>query len=357
MDGPMDRSRLSVTLAASFAMSVLPCVSGAQTYKQIAEYKLPGAAVGGIAVDAASRRILVATAEGIAVLNADTGARIGLVPLRGAQDVLVIPEPVAEAADEDTDEPAEANAPAKNPAAHPAARAYATGDGHIVSFTVDTLKPEDVGTLPTPGPSSLCFDADDRTVEAVSQGGSIATVDSASGKLTHSAQLPTGAGQIACGILHQVYVSDTNANVVHVLNSESGRNEGDLPMRSGDKPTGLALDIKGRRLFVSCEDGVIEIIDTDSGFTFIQLKGGNGPASETFAWTPQGKGQWKAAAFIAQNDGTLTGVRMNAFINYSIGGSYQLKPALKSIAYDETTHHLLLGAIRGGSPVVVVAGY
>jgi hypothetical protein len=119
----------------------------------------------------------------------------------------------------------------------------------------------------------------------------------------------------------------------------------------------MTLDTKGRRLFVTCEDGVIEIIDTDSGFTFIQLHGGTGRASGTFAWTPQGKGQWKAAAFVAQQDGTLTGVRMNAFINYSVGGKYKLSPGLADVVYDEQTHHLFLTAIHSGQPVVVVAAF
>ena len=135
------------------------------------------------------------------------------------------------------------------------------------------------------------------------------------------------------------------------------RNEGDLPMKTGHRPTGLALDTKGRRLFVTCEDGVIEIIDTDAGFTFIELKGGDGPAHETFAWTPQGKGQWKAAAFVAQKDGTLSGIRMNAYINYSMGGQWKLTPGLGSIAYDDKTHHLFLTSSDAGAPVVVVAGY
>ena len=159
-----------------------------------------------------------------------------------------------------------------------------------------------------------------KTVEAVSAGGSLTTIDADSGKVVKSAKLPTGSGQAVCGNLGHVYVADPEANVVHVLNHETMRDDGDLPMKTGHRPTGLALDTKGRRLFVTCEDGVIEVIDTDAGFTFIELKGGEGPAHETFVWTPQGKGQWKAAAFIAQKDGTLSGIRMNAYINYSMGG-------------------------------------
>lgn len=325
-------------LVCGLILTAAASLASAQTYKAIGEYKLPGANAKGIAVDTAGRRLFVATSEGVAVLNADTGASLGLVPLKGATDVLLIPVMNGE----------EAGAPVKG---------FATGDGKIVSFGLADMKASPAGALPTAGASSLCYDDDSKTVQAVSAGGSLVSVDADSGKVVHSARVATGTGQIACGTLHQVYVADTAANVVHVLNHETGANLGDYPIMNGHKPSGVTLDTKGRRLFVTCEDGVVEVIDTDSGFTFIEVAAGKGPAVETFAWTPQGKGQWKAAAFVAQQDGTLTGVRMNAYINYSVGGTYKLGPGLGGIAYDEKTHHLFLTAVHSGSPVVVVAGY
>jgi len=312
--------------------------TGAQTYKSLSEYKLPGASARGIAIDSESRHLFVAGDDGITVLNADTGDKLGSIPLKEAQDVLLVPvmhgdEQVA------------------------SAKGYATGNGSVIGFTLADMKTTANEKLPTTGPSSLCYDDDTKTVEAVSAGGSLVSIDSESGKVIRSARLTTGSGQIACGTLGHVYVADTSANVVHVLNHDTGKKDGDYPIMTGSKPSGLTLDTKGRRLFVACENGVIEIIDTDSGFTFIELKGGEGAARETFAWTPQGKGQWKAASFVAQQDGTLTGVRMNAFINYTVGGQYKLTPGLGSIAYDSKTHHLFITAMHARTPVVIVAGY
>lgn len=330
------RSMLLLNSIALVAMTV-PGAS-AQTYQALSEYKLPGSSAAGIAVDAAGRRLFVAGDEGISVLNADTGTRLGAIPLKGATNVLLVP--------------VKTNGDIASPTT-----GFAAGDGKIISFLLADLKTQSAGTLPAGGASSLCYDVDANTVEAVSTGGAIATIDATSGKVLHSAQLKTGAGQIACGTLNRVYVADTEADTIHVLNHETGKNEGDYPLVAGHKPSGLALDTKGRRLFVACEDGVIEVIDTDSGFTFIQLKGGAGPARGTFAWTPQGKGQWKAAAFIAQQDGTLTAVRMNAYVNYTVGGQYKLSSGLDSIAYDDQTHRLFLTVIHSGAPAVVVAGY
>lgn len=313
-------------------------VASAQTYSKIGQYTLPGTSANGIAVDAISRRIFVAGDGGVSVLNADTGAAVGMVPLSGAQDVLLVPAMNGE----------EAAA---------SQTGFATGNGTVVAFSLESMKITATSKLPTAGESSLCYDVDEKAVAAVSAGGSLVSLDPTSGKILTAVKIATGAGQIACGTLKHVYVADTAHNVVHVLNYGSGKNDGDYPIMSGSKPNGLALDTKGRRLFVGCEDGTVEIIDTDSGFTFIELKAGSGPSRGTFAWTPQGKGQWKAAAFLVQEDGTLTGIRMNAYINYSIGGIYKLAPGLRGVAYDAKSHHLFISAMQAGKPVVLVAGY
>jgi len=314
--------------------------SRAQEYKAIGEYKVPGTTVTGLAVDTAGRRIFVATSEGVTVLNVDTGSDMGRIAgLSGPGDVLLVPEVNGEEA-------------------APSTKGFATdASGDVVSFSLSDMKITGKAHLATSGAASLCYDDEAKTVDAVSSGGSLLSLDAETAKVVHGGKIATGAGQIACGTLHHVFVADPAANVVHVLNDETLKNDGDLPIMTGHRPSGVALDPKGRRLFVACEDGTIEIIDTDAGFTFIELKGGTGPARALFTWLPQGKGEWKAAAFIAQQDGTLSGVRMNAYINYSLGGTYKLAPGLGAIGYDVQTHHLFIARTVAGAPVVSVVGY
>lgn len=322
-------------------------IASAQTYKVIQQYKLPGASARAIALDSSSRRLFVAGDDGIAVLNADTGAALGSVSgTRNSQDVLLLPKTNGE-----------------TPVA--SEMGYASdGAGNVIPFSLQDLKPSSTIKLGISGPSAICYDEEANTVEAVSRAGLLTTIDPTRGRVVSSRKVAVGEGQVVCGHLGRVYVADPSANVVHVLNHDSAERDSDFPTRNsnfptatGNGPTGLALDPKGRRLFVSCNDGTLDIIDTDAGFTFIVLKGGSGAAHGTFARLPQGKGQWKAAAFMGQADGTLSGVRMNAFINYTMGGQYKLVPGLGPVAYDEKTHHLFFAATEAGTPTVVVAGY
>jgi len=319
--------------------SVAAAIASAQTYKSIGEYKLSGTSASGIAVDTAGRRLYVAGDTGVAVLNADTGAsQSTLAATVGAQDVLVVP-----VMDDET------------PGA--STIGFASTAAGVVSIDLASGKVGAAVKMEAPGFTTLCYDPMANTIAAVSSGGSLALIDGTTGKLIKSGKLHTGAGQVACGILGKVYVADTAMNVVHVLNTNTMTNQGDYPIMTGSKPSGMTLDTKGRRLFIACEDGTIEIIDTDSGFTFIELKSGSGAAHGTFAWTPQGKGQWKAAAFFTHADGTLSGVRMNAYINYTLGGEWPVGAGVGAVTYDAKTHHLFATAMHGGSPVVTVLGY
>ncbi|HEV2322886.1 MAG TPA: hypothetical protein VGS10_02940 [Terracidiphilus sp.] len=322
----------------TFSLMAAPAFS--QAYKVIERYKLPGNAVHGLAIDSKHRRLFVADSEGLLVLNPDTGDRIGMVgDLRNVQDVLLLPA-------------------SQSGSTLMADRGYATDQqGSVIAFSATDLKATKAMRLTASGPATLCYDDDDNTVEAVSSEGTLSSIDASTGQILGSGKVPAGTGQIACGNLDHVYVADPAANVVHVLNHRTLTDEGDYPMQSGRQPSGVALDTKGRRLFVTCENGQIEIVDTDAGFIFIELKAGSGSGRSTFAWLPQGKGQWKAAVFSAQQDGTLAAVRMNAYINYSLGSTSKLGAALQAVAWDEKTHHLYLAAMDAGSPVVLVAGY
>jgi DNA-binding beta-propeller fold protein YncE len=322
-------------LLCSFCATAL---LSAQTYRELTEYKLDAVPTSGIAVDSADRKLFAGTADGIAVLNADTGAYLGKIAgLTHMHDVLLIP-------------------PAEDDEHSRITKGFAGDDsGHVIAFSTADMKPLATMKLPTSGAVSLCFDSAANAVEAISASGSVASIDASSNKVIKSGQVPTGSGGVACGILNRVYVADPAANIVRVLNHDTIADEGDYPMKTCHKPSGLSLDTKGRRLFVGCEDGLIEIVDTDAYFTFIELKGGSGAARETFAWLPQGKGNWKAAVFIAHDDGTFSVVRMNAFINYSLGGQYKLRQGIGTIAYDEKTHHLICS--NAASPGVLVVGY
>lgn len=317
-------------LACPFALSTL-----AQSYKAIATYRLAPGSAAALAVDASSRRVYVAGRQGVAVLNADSGQLLGAVAeITSATDVLIVP--VMNGSDRKA-----------------ATTGFAATSSGVSVF--DLLSRRVRWTAQATGVVSMCYDTFTKIVAAVGPD-LLASIDPSTGHLIGSAKLHAGDGQIACGTLGRVYVADPDANVVHVLNHITLRNDGDYPMAAGSRPTGLTLDTRGRRLFVSCEDGTVEVVDTDAGFTFTEMHSGSGVAHGVFAWTPQSAGQWKAAAFFTHADGTLTGVRMIAFIKYTLGGEWKITPRARGIVYDAGSHHLLILSSTEDSSDIVVLG-
>ena len=149
------------------------------------------------------RRLFVGVDDGVAVLNADTGAANGTIGGLEAYATTCCCIPAMNG-----DDPA------------PSTRGFAGDDsGSVIAFSLADQKAVGTAKLDTPGAVSLCYDADTKTVEAVSAGGSLTSLDADTGKAIRSAKLPTGSGQAVCGNLgHVYYVADTEANVVHVLN-------------------------------------------------------------------------------------------------------------------------------------------
>jgi PQQ-dependent catabolism-associated beta-propeller protein len=98
------------------------------------------------------------------------------------------------------------------------------------------------------------------------------------------------AGLAACGLppaaAHTAYVSDEQANVVHVIDGASGREVERIP--TGKRPRGLEVSPDGRTLYVAASnDNRIEAIDLKTRRVVRHLA--SGPDPERFAVSPDGR--------------------------------------------------------------------
>lgn len=322
------------------AAAALACIlqatspSGAQqkpAYHVRAEYKLEGAGlVDNLWLDATSRRLYVAHGDSVEVINADTGKREGSMTAQGATDVLV---------------------------------AGASGHGFftdlrgnsVTMFDPAALTVLKVIPLDTKGPESLVYDPDVQRVFVVApEGGEVIALDAQSGEVTGNVALQGHLRQAISNDLGNLFVAAEDANAIHVVDTHTLKLLGDFPSGDAKGPVALAIDPSGRRLFVACSDGMLPVIDTDIGFTFEELPIGTGDAGSVFTFTPQGKGGWKGADFVASTDGTLALVKMNAFINYSAGGKVSIPKGVHSVAYDPKTHQVYLTVSAPVNEVLVM---
>lgn len=298
-------------------------------YHILARYKLTGRGkTGNVRVDSEARRLYVVHGDRVDVLNLDSGAVVGTIPANGSNDVVLAPE---------------------------AKHGFISNgnESSLTMFDLATLKVLKTIKLNAASPGALEYDPEAKRVFAATNGG-VTAIAVDSGEVTGNVPLEGRLGRLVSNDYGRLYVAAEDQNVVHVVDTDGLKFLGNFPIGNGQGPSALALDPSGRRLFVACSNGHLPIVDTDIGFTFQELEIGKGRANNVFAFNPQGKGGWRGAVFVASSDGTLSLIKMNAFINYSHEGEVKLQPGIESIAFDSKTHHLFLPTSSSAPEILVV---
>ncbi|HEV2325408.1 MAG TPA: YncE family protein [Terracidiphilus sp.] len=319
----------ALAFMAAFPEFVLPATaqSGA-AYRIGATYKLPGAApIDAVWLDISSRRLYVAHSDHVDVLNADTGRSEGSMPAQDASGIVVVD----------------------------ASRGFFAnrGSGSVTLFNPASLAIIKTVPLQAKSPASLVYDADAKRIFVMAPGsGEVLALNAGSGDLEGRIALKGNLRQAVTNEMGSLFVAAQDMNLIHVVDTHSLKFLGDFPSGNAVGPVSLAIDPAGRRLFVACSDGKLAVIDTDIGFTFEELPIVSGAVASLFTFSPQGKGGWKGADFVAGENGALTLVQMNAFIRYSVGGKVSIPNGAHAIAFDPKTHRLFL-AVSAPQPEVL----
>lgn len=183
-------------------------------------------------------------------------------------------------------------------------------------------------------PSALLYEAGEHALYVESAAGhSVARLDPVSGKTLSIVHLQGELAQMAGDGRGTLYVANETRDAIDVVDTSKMTFKGAIPTPSCHAPTGIGVDPVGRRLFVACGNGTALVIDTDMGFTFVQVPIHRGTALQaTFAFHPNGPGGWKGGAFIAGHGPVLEAIRMNAFISYTGGVSLPLPGPATALA-------------------------
>lgn len=222
----------------------------------------------------------------------------------------------------------------------------------VLFLSVHPLRVRSSVAVGSGAPSGLLYEPGEHALYVESRAGrSVTRLDSRGGRTIAVAHLTGDLAQMAADGRGMLYVADTAADAIHVIETGKMTAIGAIPTPDCHAPTGLALDPVGRRLFVACGNGTALVVDTDMGFAFEQLPIQEGAALRTvFTFHPGGPGGWKGGAFIAGDGPGLDAIRMNAFISYASGGSMPLPGRATAMAVSPSAGQLLIAvAPRNGS--------
>ena len=308
----MRKRLIALTTVLSFGVSTA-AQSAPSQLKEIHRYTLGG--TGGwdlMAVDAKARHLFIARSDRLMIVNSDSGKLLAEIGgLNRAHGVALVPN---------------------------RDRGYVSsgGDNRLVVFDLKSLKTIQDITVTGKNPDAVLFDASTDHVFAFNGGSNSADViDAASGKILTTISLP-GKPELAVTDNHgKVFVNLEDKNAIGLIDAKTNEVITTWPLGSCDEPSGLAIDMKHRRLFSVCANKQMAILSADDGRIVATAPIGDGPDGATFDAA-------SGNAFSSNSDGTLTVVHENDPNHFSVVANVPTPPRSRTITLDEKTHRVIL---------------
>jgi len=276
---------------------------------------IPVAGEGGwdyLIVDDAARRIYLSHSTHVVVFDVDSHAVVGDIPdTQGVHGIALAPD---------------------------LGRGFVSnGRGNNVTiFDLKTLKT--LGMVPAgTNPDAILYDSSTKRVFAFNGRSKDATViDGASGRVL--ATFPVGGKPefAAADGKGSVYVNVEDTSEILHIDAQKMSVLHRWPLAPCKEPSGLAIDAANRRLFAVCDNGMMAVVNADTGKVVATPKIGEGP--DAAAFDPGAK-----CAFSSNGEsGTLTVIHQDSPDAYSVVDNVSTKVSARTMALDRKTGTLYL---------------
>lgn len=316
-------------LSALIAAAALPLAGAhaaappaASSYRMIAQYPIGGNDTGYdyLRVDAATRRVFVAHANRVEVLNADTGRKVGEISgMHGVHGIELIPE---------------------------LGKGYTSNglDRTVSVFDRDTLAIRKVIRYTGVKPDAIQYDPDTRRLFVVNGGasGDVTVIDPASDAIVDTVDVDGGKlEQIGFDGRGRAFVNDEGKSVIHVFDTHSLKAVATWPLAPCEEPTGMAVDRAHHRVFAACGNEKLAVVDSDSGRVVATPAIGSDPDGAVFDPKTQ-------RIFTSNREGTLSVLQEVSPDRYETLQTLKTQPGARTLALDETTSRIFMPTARFG---------
>jgi DNA-binding beta-propeller fold protein YncE len=316
--------RFSIALLLCFASSLVlaqdPGLHVVNTYK-----------IGGegwwdyLTIDPASRHLFLSRGTHVMVIDADSGKMLGDIPdTQGVHGIAL-----------DADN----------------GRGFTSNgrEGTVTIFDLNTFKPLDKVKDVGENPDAILFDpATKRVFTMNGRSQDTTAIDAASGKIV--GKIPLG-GKPEFGVstgAGEVFVNIEDKSELVVFDPKDLKVKSRWPLAPCQEPSGLAMDMKNRRLFVGCDNKMMAVVDADSGKVISTMPIGEGVDANRFDPDTQ-------LAFASCGDGSLTVVHEDSPNKFSVVQSVATARGARTMTLDPKTHQIYLVTAKFGPPPAATA--
>jgi YVTN family beta-propeller protein len=168
------------------------------------------------------------------------------------------------------------------------------------------------------------------------RGNSVTVVDAKTSKVVNTIQLG-GSPEFAAvdSTAGRVYCNIEDKNEVVAIDAAKHEVVAHWPLAPGEGPSGIALDAVHHRLFSSCDNKMMTMLDTQSGKVVATVPIGAGPDGCAFDDAMQ-------LAFASCGDGTVTIAKEEAHDKLAVVQTLPTERGARTIAIDPATHLIYL---------------
>ena len=304
--------RLSIFIALPWFCGATAAARPASEYRLIKKVALGGD--GGwdyLTHDAAARRLYISRSSHVMVVDGDSYAVLGDIPdTPGVHGIALVPE---------------------------LGRGFTSnGRGDSVGiFDLKTL--QRVGEAKTgKNPDAILYDPVSKRVFAFNGRSHDATaIDAATGKVAGTIELGGKPEFAVADGTGKVFVNLEDKSEVLVLDSRKLKVLERWPLKPCEEPSGMAMDVKNRRLFIGCSNKMMAVVDADKGSVIATPAIGEGVDANGF--DPE-----TGFAFSSNRDGTLTVVHEDAPDKFRVAANVATQKGARTMTLDLKTHRVFL---------------
>ncbi len=275
-----------------------------------------------LALDSAARRLYVSHATKVLVVDVDAGKVVGEIPnTSGVHGVAIAPD---------------------------LGRGFTSNgrDATVTIFDLKTLK--EIGSAKTGGnPDAILYDPATKHVFTFNRTrtaaeASATVIDAATGAVIKTIMLGGRPEFAVTDGKGEIFVNLDDKNEVAVIDAHKLEIKVRWSLAPGDGPSGLAIDLKKRRLYAVCGNKKMIVLDANTGKLLAEVPIGSG--TDAAAFDP-GTG----LAFSSNGEGTLTVVREHAPGKFSTE-TVKTQTGARTMTLDPQTHRLYFSTAEFGPP-------
>ena len=185
-------------------------------------------------------------------------------------------------------------------------------------------------------PDAIMYDPFSKKIYVCNgRGKSLSIIDPAKNVVVDSVSLGGKPETAVSDEAGKIYINIEDNNEIAVLTTKNNKLEKRWKIGTGISPSGLAMDVKTKRLFAGCENKLLVVINAENGKIIKELPIGEG--CDGVAFDPTTK-----YIFSSNGEGTLTVIEEKSANDFVVLENVATKRGAKTLAVDEKMHKVYL---------------